>query len=224
MDTSVASVNSALQRARQTVDERLPEQSQQATLRALGDERLQEVVDAYMDAMGRGDVHAVVDLLAEDAAWTMPPLAGWFQGREALTGFLDDGPLSGEWRWRHLPARANGQAAVGSYAWYPAEETFRPFALDVLTLGENGLAEVTSFIVRSTDGRDVGFYQRWPHQPIDEARAEAVLRRLRPSRPPGLTPKKRRTRCWVIPRQPAASPSTTWRRPASSTARRSGWG
>ena len=175
MDTSVASVNSALQRARQTVDERLPERSQQATLRALGDERLQEVVDAYMDAMGRGDVNAVVDLLAEDAAWTMPPLGGWFQGREALTGFLADGPLSGEWRWRHLPARANGQAAVGSYAWYPAEETFRPFALDVLTLGEDGLAEVTSFIVRSTEGRDVGFYQRWPHQPTDEARAEAYF-------------------------------------------------
>src|ERR671917_2459863 len=56
LDTSVASVNSALQRARKTVDERLPEQSQQATLRALGDQQIREVVDSYMDAMSRGDV------------------------------------------------------------------------------------------------------------------------------------------------------------------------
>ena len=126
METSVASVNSALQRARQTVDDRLPEQSQQATLRALGDERLQRVVESYMDAMSRGDVDAVIGMLAEDAAWTMPPLAAWFAGREALTGFLVEGPLSGEWRWRHLPARASGQAAVGSYSWYAPDETYPP--------------------------------------------------------------------------------------------------
>src|SRR3954468_20628727 len=89
LDTSVASVNSALQRARATVDERLPEQSQQSTLRSLGDERLSEIVEGYMDAMRRGDVDAVVDMLAEDAAWTMPPLAAWFTGRESLIGFLE---------------------------------------------------------------------------------------------------------------------------------------
>ncbi len=72
-------MNSALQRARKTVDEQLPEQSQQETLRALGDERLREIVEDYMDAMHRGDVHAVVAMLAEDAAWSMPPLASWFR-------------------------------------------------------------------------------------------------------------------------------------------------
>src|SRR5919206_198559 len=56
LDTTTASVNSALQRARVTVDERLPEQSQQATLRALGDERLREIVDRYVDAWERCDV------------------------------------------------------------------------------------------------------------------------------------------------------------------------
>src|SRR5687767_12657018 len=95
LETTTASVNSALQRARKTVDERLPEQSQQATLRALGDERIRELVESYMDAMQRGDVDAVVGMLAEDAAWSMPPLAAWFSGRDALTGFLILGPLSG---------------------------------------------------------------------------------------------------------------------------------
>ena len=64
LETTVAAVNSALQRARKAVDERLPDRSQQATLRALGDQRLREIVERYMDAMARGDVDAVVSLLA----------------------------------------------------------------------------------------------------------------------------------------------------------------
>jgi len=58
LETSVASVNSTLQRARKTVDERLPERSQQATLRAVGDARLGEIVEDYMHAMQQGDVDA----------------------------------------------------------------------------------------------------------------------------------------------------------------------
>ena len=107
LQTTVPAVNSALQRARKAVDERLPDQSQQATLRALGDQRLADLVESYMSAMGRGDVEAVVGMLAEDAAWSMPPLATWYRGHEALRAFLTVGPLSGRWRWRHLPARAN---------------------------------------------------------------------------------------------------------------------
>src|SRR5207248_120288 len=134
LETTVASVNSALQRARKTVDERLPDQSQQATLRALGDKRVSEIVERYMDAMGRGDVKAVVGMLAEDAAWSMPPLGSWFRGHDALTVFLQNGPLSGEWRWRHVPATASGQPAVGCYTWHADEAAYLPFALDVLTL------------------------------------------------------------------------------------------
>jgi RNA polymerase sigma-70 factor (ECF subfamily) len=167
LDTTVASVNSALQRARKTVDERLPEQSQQATLRALGDEGLRAVVQSYMDAMQRGDVDAVVAMLAQDAAWSMPPLAAWFRGREALIGFLRFGPLSGDWRWRHRPAHANGQAAVGSYCWYEEDGAYLPFALDVLTLEGAKIKEVTSFITRSTQSPDPESYTRFPEQPMD---------------------------------------------------------
>src|SRR5205807_8160837 len=78
--TTVASVNSSLQRARKMVDERLPDQSQQATARTLGDQQLGEIVERYMDAMQRGDVETVVSMLAEDAAWSMPPLASWYRG------------------------------------------------------------------------------------------------------------------------------------------------
>src|SRR4051812_46790389 len=67
LGTTPASVYSALQRAHKTVDERLPEQSQQATLRSLGDGALRDLVAGYVDAWDRGDVDAVVAMLAEDA-------------------------------------------------------------------------------------------------------------------------------------------------------------
>jgi len=117
-------------------------------------------------------------MLAEDAAWSMPPLAAWFSGREALTGFLRFGPLSGDWRWRHLPARANGQAAVGSYCWHAQEQSYLPFALDVLTLHGARIKEVTSFITRSTLGGDPHFYERWPEQSVDLSKVGATFERF----------------------------------------------
>ena len=96
LDTTVAAVNSSLQRARKTVEDKLPEASQQATLRALGDDRLTAVVQGYMDAMERGDVDAVVDMLVEDATWSMPPLPAWFHGLDSIRAFLIRGPLSGD--------------------------------------------------------------------------------------------------------------------------------
>jgi RNA polymerase sigma-70 factor (ECF subfamily) len=143
LDTSVASVNSALQRARRTIDERLPEQSQQATLRALGDERVSALVERYMDALERGDVDAVVALLADDATWSMPPCPVWYRG-EALATFLAEYPCRE--RWRHLPAHANGQVAVGCYMWDDAREGFYAAVLDVLTLRGDRVAAVTAFL------------------------------------------------------------------------------
>ena len=95
-----------------------------------------------MDAMGRGDVDAVVALLAEDAVWSMPPLGSWYRGREAIAVFLATAPLNGRWDWRHLPARASGQAAVGAYVRGAGERgSHRAFALDVLTLRDDRVAD-----------------------------------------------------------------------------------
>jgi RNA polymerase sigma-70 factor, ECF subfamily len=175
LETTTASVNSALQRARKTVDERLPEESQQQTLRSLGDRRVREIVEDYMDAMGRGDVGKVVSMLAEDAAWSMPPLASWYRG-ERIEGFLRIGPLSGEWRWRHVPAHVSGQAAIGSYAWDAATGAYLPFALDVLTLRGDRIGEITSFITRAMAGTDPDYYARYPEQALDPARLAAFER------------------------------------------------
>jgi RNA polymerase sigma-70 factor (ECF subfamily) len=181
LETSVASVNSALQRARAAVSERAPQRSQQVTLRALGDRRLQEIVDSYMEAMGRGDVAAVVSMLAEDAAWSMPPLASWYGGPRGgiaeVEEFLRVGPLSGEWNWRHLPARANAQPAIGVYSWDDEQQAFLPFALDVLTLEGERIKEVTAFIVRTTELPEETF-RRWPDQEADSERVRSVFERF----------------------------------------------
>ncbi|TML31488.1 MAG: sigma-70 family RNA polymerase sigma factor [Actinobacteria bacterium] len=167
LDTTTASVNSALQRARATVEERLPEQSQQATLRTLGDERLREVVDSYVDAWQRGDVEAVVGMLTEDATFAMPPLGTWFGGRDAIAIFLAGSPLSGRWRWRPLPVRASGQPALAFYSWDPDEDAYLPFALNVLTLRGDRVSDVTAFIVRTAPAPDREVVARLPEFPAD---------------------------------------------------------
>ena len=144
LKTTTASVNSALQRARAAVEERAPERSQQATMRSLGDERVRELVERYVDAWERGDVDAVVAMLAEDATFSMPPQVEWFRGREAIAAFLPRGPLAMPRRF--LPARANAQPAFGTYRWIAAEERFVANAIHVLTLRGGSVADVTCFL------------------------------------------------------------------------------
>jgi RNA polymerase sigma-70 factor, ECF subfamily len=177
LDTTVASANSALQRARDSIDRKLPSPSQQATLRAIGDDRLAQIVESYMDAMASGDVDRVVGMLAEDAVWSMPPLATWFRGPD-LPGFLANGPLSGEWRWRHLPARANGQPAVAAYVWDDAAGAHLAFALDVLAFEGDRISAVTAFITRASDSSEREFYEQWPRQPLDRDRVHTVFERF----------------------------------------------
>jgi RNA polymerase sigma-70 factor (ECF subfamily) len=178
LETTVASVNSALQRARATVEERLPEQSQQATLRSLGDERLAEIVNEYVDAWERCDVHAVVAMLTEDAAFAMPPLGTWFGGRDAIAVFLGGWPLSGQWRWRTVRVRANGQAALGFYSWDPDAGCYLPFALNVLAFRGERIDEVVAFISRATPVPDREVIARLPEQPFDPMRLAAAFERF----------------------------------------------
>jgi RNA polymerase sigma-70 factor, ECF subfamily len=145
-ETTPVSVDSALQRAHKTVDQRLPEQSQQATLRSLSDDALRQLVQRYVTAWERNDVDAVVAMLAEDAKLAMPPLPTWYRGREQVAAFLRGGPLGGTTRWRLIPARANGQLAFGLYAWDDKTQTFTPRAIDLLTLRGAQIQEITAFL------------------------------------------------------------------------------
>ena len=178
LETTVASINSALQRARAAVEERVPEQSQQATLRTLGDGKVRELVDRYVDAWERCDVDAFAAMLAEDATFAMPPLATWYRGREGIAAWAAGWPLSGDWRWRTVFTRANGQPALAFYAWDPEQAGYLPFALNVLTLRGSQISDVTAFVARSIEAADPEAYERWPEQPADAPRMIATFERF----------------------------------------------
>jgi hypothetical protein len=146
LETTPVSVDSALQRAHKSIGERVPKQSQQATLRSLGDDALRGMVDRYVDAWERNDVDAVVAMLTEDARMTMPPLPSWYSGREAVASFLRGWPLSAVKRWRLLPASANAQLAFGGYTWDDEAGSFTPHSVNVLTLRGAEIEEITAFL------------------------------------------------------------------------------
>jgi RNA polymerase sigma-70 factor, ECF subfamily len=140
LDTSVASVNSALQRARRAAAERLPERSQQATLRSLGDAAVRAIVERYLDAWERGDVDALAALLAEDAIFAMPPYASWWRGRDVIAAFAAE-PVH-----RYLRLWANGQPANAAYRWDPEKGRYIAEALEVLTVEGTGVKAMIAFM------------------------------------------------------------------------------
>ena len=146
MKTSTTSVNSALARARRLVAERVPARSQQQTLRKIGDARVRETVAAFAGALERGDADTLVARLTEDVTWSMPPLPHWYRGLAAVTDFATRVPLGSCGSWRVRVTTANGQPAVASYLRGDDDHEHRAWAVNVLTLREDRIADVTSFI------------------------------------------------------------------------------
>ncbi len=145
LDTTVAAVNGALRRARNTLDRRLPAETQQKTFRALGNRTLRELAQRLADAFERGEIETILAMLAEDATFQMPPYPRWRRGRDAIAdSWLM--PCGGtEPRLRYLQTWANGQLALGCYALERENGHYLPLALDVLTLRGELIAGVTAF-------------------------------------------------------------------------------
>ena len=143
LSTSVPAVNSALQRARAAVQDRLPSRSQQAALRSLGDERVRALAQRYADAIEHGDIDMLLGMLTADATWSMPPFPTWYLGHDSITRFLRDDVF--RVKWRHLATRANGQLAVGCYIFDQDAGAYLASVLDVLTLSGDQIADVTGF-------------------------------------------------------------------------------
>ncbi|GAA4532908.1 sigma-70 family RNA polymerase sigma factor [Amycolatopsis samaneae] len=146
MATSTASVNSALQRARKIVAEKVPARTQQRTLREIDDSRVREIVTGYAGALERGDADTLVALLTEDVTWSMPPLRHWYRGIEAVRDFAVEIPLTRCPSWRHRVTSANGQPAVACYLGGSADAPHLAWSINVLTLRDERIAEVTSFV------------------------------------------------------------------------------
>ena len=144
LDTTPASVYSALQRAHATMEERRPDRTQQATLRALGDEQQQAIVARYVEAWADDDVDALVGMLTDTATLAMPPIPSWYRGRAAIERVLRSVVFDGKRSWRMVPTAANGQLAVGAYE-LDSSGVYAPHGVTVLTLRGGLIDEISHF-------------------------------------------------------------------------------
>jgi RNA polymerase sigma-70 factor (TIGR02960 family) len=146
LEIGVAAVNSALQRARETLRRHLPAGRREDWTAPEVSESERELLDAFIDTHERGDVDAALALIADDVRVTMPPFPLLYEGREAVGALmrnaLVDEPMG---EWRLIPTRANHQPAAASYLLRPGETTWVAFKLDVLRVEDGRIAEITTF-------------------------------------------------------------------------------
>ena len=146
LDATPVSIDSALQRARKSIDQRLPSQSQQQTLRLLGDDELGRLVERYIAAWEQNDIDALVSMLAHDARIAMPPRPSWYRGREQVAAFMRGYLLTPRTRWRLIRTSANGQPATAAYLWVEQAGAFMPDSLVILTLRGREIEEIMAFL------------------------------------------------------------------------------
>jgi RNA polymerase sigma-70 factor (TIGR02960 family) len=146
LDTSVAAANSALQRARATLRDQLPERpaDRSASEDLSADERA--LLQGFIETHERGDAAAAAALLRDDVRVTMPPHPLSYDGIDAILPLMRRAfgpPTMGD--WRALPTRANRQPAAACYLRRPGDSVHRAFKLDVLRVEDGAIAEITTF-------------------------------------------------------------------------------
>ena len=175
LDTSVASVNSALQRARKAVDERAARAQpagDAARARRRRPPRARRGVRRGLGARRRRRRGRRCWPRTRPSPCRLWPR--WFGGREPIREFLAGWPMSGAWRWRGRITQANGQPALGFYAWDDDAQhapAVRAQRADASAASE--ISDVVAFVARSTEPTEREAYERWPEQPADPARLMA---------------------------------------------------
>ena len=144
LETSEASVNSLLRRARSAFESRLPATERERA--PVPNSKLErEIVGRFAETVENGDIDAMVALLTEDAWVTMPPLPHAYQGHDAIGGFLRGSAERRGAPLRLVATRANGQPAFGCYVCVSETEVARAYALFVLTLRSDQISAITWF-------------------------------------------------------------------------------
>jgi RNA polymerase sigma-70 factor (ECF subfamily) len=145
LDTSVAAANSALQRARATMQTHLPQRRSEWSAGDVTDVE-RSLLERFIDAHERGDVAAAVAISSQDIRVTMPPYPSRYQGLAAIAPLLERGlGSSRDGDWRLLPTRANRMPTAASYLRRPGDSAFRAFKFDVLRIEDGLIAEITTF-------------------------------------------------------------------------------
>jgi RNA polymerase sigma-70 factor (TIGR02960 family) len=148
MQTSTAAVNSALQRARVVLRDRLPRDRSQWTATPLSAAE-QDVLRQFIEAHERGDAAAARAVMGDGIVATMPPQPLVFRGRAAMEELLVRAfappAAGGMGEWRALPTAANRWPAAACYLRRPGDTVFRAFKLDVLRIKDDLVVETTTF-------------------------------------------------------------------------------
>lgn len=151
LDTSAAAANSALQRARATLEARR-DRIEDGRALAPDDEQARELLRRYVAAWESGDAAALAALLREDAVLTMPPVPAWYAGRDAVASFLGAmWPKMGASRLR--PVAVSGGLGVAAWGRAPGEVGWKPRAIHALTAGTGGLLRLDVFLDPAVFGR-----------------------------------------------------------------------
>jgi RNA polymerase sigma-70 factor (TIGR02960 family) len=143
LETSVAATNSALQRARSTMQEHLPARRAEWSAGEPTDEE-RALLAGFIDAHERGDAAAAVAIAAQDLRITMPPYPYVYEGIEVIGPLLERAFEDGS-EWRLLPTWANRMPTAASYQRLPGDTEFRAFKFDVLRIVDDRIAEITTF-------------------------------------------------------------------------------
>jgi len=146
LEASVASVNSALQRARATLREQLPRRRSEWAAPSQPTDEERSVLQRFMQACERADMPAIASLLREDAVFSMPPQPEMTRGRDAILELWE--PAFGQSGLGDLllvPVWMNRQPAAANYARTPGDSVFRAIAVDVLRVEGGVITDVVSF-------------------------------------------------------------------------------
>jgi RNA polymerase sigma-70 factor (TIGR02960 family) len=145
LETSVAAANSALQRARATMQEHLPSHRDSWVAREpTAEER--DILDRFIDAHERCDAAAAIAIASTDVRVTMPPFPFFFDGIDRVTELMTQAFSDRrEGDWRLVPTMANRMPAAASYLRRFGDTEFRAFKFDVLRIEDGQLAEITTF-------------------------------------------------------------------------------
>jgi RNA polymerase sigma-70 factor (ECF subfamily) len=142
LETSVAAANSALQRARATMQEHLPaRRAEWSAGEPSAEERA--LLASFIEAHERGDAALAVSIASQDLRITMPPAPYLFEGLESIAPLLQNALREGEWRL--LPTMANRMPTAASYLRQPGDSVYRAFKFDVLRIEDGKIAEITTF-------------------------------------------------------------------------------
>ena len=147
LETSEASVNSALQRARSGLRETLPEDREAWRPGVAPTAAERELLARYVEYSERADPEAFAALMHEDVRFSMPPQPGVWAGRSTvIQGWIDGGFGSEAFgAMRCIVTRANGQPAVACYVRKPGDAAFEPLAIDILRVRDGAVSEIVTF-------------------------------------------------------------------------------